>query len=387
MDISRFGRKAFFALSALVTLTGAFPDAAMASGNLRWGFVNKEGEMIIQPQFLEAGMFSEGLAPVKTDAGWGYLDRSGKVVLEGFDQAEVFSEGLAAVKIPSSGPLVEKLGKDSAELWGFIDSSGKFVIKPQFQDAGPFREGLAAVASGGKYGFIDRDGTFEIKPQFDLACNFSGDRAAVLINEQTGSLSLKVGEDIYRVKGGRWYYINKKGEAEAGMFEDCGAYVDKLAPVAAGKYQGTARPDRWGFINDKGRYVIKPSYNDAHAMSEGKAAVQVGTWKSMGKGIRSWEPGKWGYVNKSGKTIIKAEFDGADPFSEGMAAIKMNGKWGYINEDGDIIIKPRFAGNLAFKEGLAAVVVDKSQVQDQTKVQVDDQDQDQDQNDDQVDDE
>ncbi|HMP50939.1 MAG TPA: WG repeat-containing protein, partial [Candidatus Melainabacteria bacterium] len=193
MDISRIGRRALFALSGVVTIAVAFPDAAMASDNLRWGFVNKEGKMIIQPQFLEAGTFSEGLAPVKTDAGWGYLDRSGKVVLEGFDEAGVFSEGLAAVKIPSNGPLVEKFGNDSAALWGFIDSTGNFVIKPQFQDAGPFREGLSAVASGGKYGFIDRDGTFEIKPQFDLACNFSGNRAAILINEQTGSLSLKVG--------------------------------------------------------------------------------------------------------------------------------------------------------------------------------------------------
>ncbi|EAI9641912.1 WG repeat-containing protein, partial [Campylobacter coli] len=51
--------------------------------------------------------------------------------------------------------------------WGFIDRSGKFVIKPKFDSVGKFSEGLAGVKLNGKYGFIDKSGKFVIEPKFD----------------------------------------------------------------------------------------------------------------------------------------------------------------------------------------------------------------------------
>ncbi len=51
--------------------------------------------------------------------------------------------------------------------YGFIDKNGDFVIKPKFDDAWYFREGLAAVELNGKYGFIDKSGKIIAKPEFD----------------------------------------------------------------------------------------------------------------------------------------------------------------------------------------------------------------------------
>jgi len=48
-----------------------------------------------------------------------------------YDDARDFSEGLAAVRVG---------GK-----WGYIDRSGKMVIPPRFLRAEPFRGGLAVV--------------------------------------------------------------------------------------------------------------------------------------------------------------------------------------------------------------------------------------------------
>ena len=39
---------------------------------------------------------------------------------------------------------------------GFIDKTGKCVIEPQFEWASSFLEGLAAVAEEGKVGYINR---------------------------------------------------------------------------------------------------------------------------------------------------------------------------------------------------------------------------------------
>jgi hypothetical protein len=48
-------------------------------------------------------------------------------------------------------------------------------VKPQFDDAMPFSEGLGAVRIGdeesGKYGFIDKKGNYVVNPQFDAVAS------------------------------------------------------------------------------------------------------------------------------------------------------------------------------------------------------------------------
>lgn len=74
---------------------------------------------------------------------WGFIDKAGNVVIKPqFGSAAEFFEGLAAVQFPSYGK------------WGFIDKAGQTVIEPQFLSPGfnhwsgsgiGFSEGLAAV--------------------------------------------------------------------------------------------------------------------------------------------------------------------------------------------------------------------------------------------------
>ena len=65
----------------------------------KYGFIDKSGKVVIEPQFDDVGPFSEGFAGVEKDGKWGFIDKSGKVVIEPqFDDAEPFSEGLAKVR-------------------------------------------------------------------------------------------------------------------------------------------------------------------------------------------------------------------------------------------------------------------------------------------------
>ena len=87
------------------------------------------------------------------DKKFGYIDRNGVIVIPAqFKRAENFSDGLARVMI--------------GEKSGFIDRNGKIVIPIKFDEnrVGDFSEGLARVEIDGKHGFIDLKGNMVISP-------------------------------------------------------------------------------------------------------------------------------------------------------------------------------------------------------------------------------
>ena len=132
-----------------------------------------EVQYAIKPQFEDARPFSEGLASVKIEGRWGYIDKTGEYVIRPqFDDVKLsFEDGLALVAI----------GRGEGK-WGYINKVGEYVINPQFDDAWPFSEGLALVAIGrgeGKWGYINKVGEYVINPQFDDAWPFSEGLARV----------------------------------------------------------------------------------------------------------------------------------------------------------------------------------------------------------------
>lgn len=88
-----------------------------------------------------------------------YIDHSGREVRRPFlvEQVSNFSEGLAAVR-PG------KIFGGCSEKVGYLNTQGEWSIKPQFDGARDFSEGLAAVNRGGKchmggkWGYVDKNG-------------------------------------------------------------------------------------------------------------------------------------------------------------------------------------------------------------------------------------
>jgi hypothetical protein len=105
----------------------------------KWGYVDKNGVIVITPQFDYAGQFSDELALVQQNGMYGYIDRIGRLVIAlQYKYASSFSEGLAVV-----GNRDDK-GFDHFELY-FIDKQGKQAIAEKFALAGDFFKGLAHV--------------------------------------------------------------------------------------------------------------------------------------------------------------------------------------------------------------------------------------------------
>ena len=116
------------------------------------GYIDKTGKIIIEPSNTKAFDFSEELARVEKWVGTGeplrrYINKTGKIIIDlksDFTDSGNFSEGLT---------FVRRNGK-----YGYIDKTGKIVIKPQFEWPSDFSEGFAYIKKNGKYGFINKSG-------------------------------------------------------------------------------------------------------------------------------------------------------------------------------------------------------------------------------------
>jgi WG repeat protein len=87
---------------------------------------------VIEPQFADVGEFSEGLAWVTSFSGkFGYIDMSGKMIIKPkFDEVKNFAGGLALVAVRRKGKIVVSHGNESkAFKYGYVNSKGKYVWK------------------------------------------------------------------------------------------------------------------------------------------------------------------------------------------------------------------------------------------------------------------
>ena len=61
--------------------------------NEKWGYVDLEGEIIIEPEYENAKSFSEGLAAVYVDLWWGFVNEENKIVIKpAYLNADYFNE-------------------------------------------------------------------------------------------------------------------------------------------------------------------------------------------------------------------------------------------------------------------------------------------------------
>lgn len=113
----------------------------------KWGILTANGEQLAEVKFDSVGVFHDGLAVVKAAERYGYIDRSGAIVIPiQWMTAYDFSEGLAALRVDK-------------KHFQFIDTAGTVVIKSKKYDSvGRFRNGVCRVVKGGKVKWIDTKG-------------------------------------------------------------------------------------------------------------------------------------------------------------------------------------------------------------------------------------
>lgn len=142
-------------------------------------------------------------------------------------------------------------------LWGYVDTKGKYVVKPKFELAYTHYDGLALVQLAGKVGFMNPKGELVIKPQFESGADFLGGRAQVKT-------------------GGKWGFIDKTGKfvvpptAKEFSYPLCAE-----APPAFWLHRTKGDNNKYGFKTEDGKFAIPPIYEDVGFFGEGLAPVAV----------------------------------------------------------------------------------------------------------------
>lgn len=361
-----------------------------------WNYINKKGEIIItlpskytdvskfhngsakayrkngvyilidkkgnkkEPQeelFLDNGEFKDGDCSDK----YGFKNEGGKFVIKpNYDDAREFSEGLAAVRLGDKYDddcLLTESGK-----WGFINTKGKTVIPFQFYAVLPFKEGLAlTVTSEKKVGYINKKGEWKIKPVYDDGSSFYGGFARVFIDNKFGVIDT-TGKDVLPVKcssfrtyedgteiyqyNGKYGFIKMEHIITQPIYDYVWGFSEGLA--------ATWLNGKCGFINRTGEVVIGHQYEK---LGQGENLYHANDYKlKFSQGLCSVRKnGKWGFINTNGEVIIPFQFNNIGGFTEDLAPVSIEGKWGFVNKNGELVIPAKYDDVSNFNKGFAKV--------------------------------
>jgi len=287
-----------------------------------WGYMNKKGELVIKAQFEEAYPFSNnGLALVYLDGGYGFINTKGRYVVNPmYVDARPFEEDAELA-------VVKRNGK-----YGYVDDEGDEEIFCQFDEAYSFHSDLALVKQGGKYGYINDDGKFVINPIYDNAYNFNDNGVGAVGKLVDGVL--------------KYATINTKGKLLSEF---------SYSNVLIGEDKVFAFDGEFYYLfNLRMKQLFKTEYQIAGLEAGG---IKLDPFADLDEKLIAFKnaDNKYGFLNLKGKVIIPAEYDIVGNFNDGLAKVKKDGKYGYINTDNELVILNRFDFAYDFKNGYAVV--------------------------------
>ncbi|MEU8313189.1 WG repeat-containing protein [Micromonospora sp. NPDC048887] len=207
------------------------PVATFDEEQRLWGYADADGEMVIAHRYAEAQPFHEGLAWVRRPEAsrWALIDTSGAALIEannGYRSVLPFSDGLSWVSM------------DGKSRWMAVDRMNIVKIPPGYEEARPFRNGLAAVRQNGGWGAVDLAGEVVVPTRYHRigtpladgreADGFTADGLAVVelagrrgVVDRTGRVVVTPAYPtvvvhpvafLFAAESGRWGALDRRGE-------------------------------------------------------------------------------------------------------------------------------------------------------------------------------
>jgi hypothetical protein len=267
------------------------------------------------------------------------------------------------------------------------------IIKPQYELANPFSEGIAIVVKGkatnashpvrtdGSQSMVVRSRVVRRKQVLvgGSTGDLFSDEAARLANKEI--LLIDPNGNVVLSRNLSELPLNINGRFSEGLIEADDptthkvGFVDKTGKfVIEPKYRQAApfseglarvavienREEKLGFIDRTGRFVIPPRFNTDADFSRNSTDFSE-KLASLTEGLRptATTAEKSLYIDHLGEIVLFTDFFYAGPFRNGIAAVydAEKKKWGYIDKSGSLVIPLQFDIAGDFHDGLALVAI------------------------------
>lgn len=244
------------------------------------GYAQKQSNdslsIVIDVTYDEAGPFSCGLASVRntecTDSKceYFYINKSGKKAFDAvFNYATDFYRGLAIVGVGNC--------EEDECKYGVIDKRGKYVLLPVYDFIDEPSEGFYVAEKNNRFGFINLKGEEEISIKYENALPFKQGLAAVQLS-------------------GNWFFIDNTGAQKfINRFTDVSSFSDSLCAA-------TQDGITWGYIDMSGSFVIQPQFESAEDFVNGYGVISKKEKDPKNKNFFISQRYK---IDKSGKILEK----------------------------------------------------------------------------------
>lgn len=247
-----------------------------------YAFFDTAGQKLFATKY-ECTPFSEDVSVVKTERGYGFMDKTGSLVSTSlYLEARNFKEGLAFVK--------------TAEGFFFINKEGKIVLR--CGEASDFQEGLSVYRNMSGFSYVDQTG----KERFSInAKQARGFRCGVATIEKQMYQWIMVGPT--------GQLITPYGYAYLSEFNENFAIVKKQTN------------SRYTYIDKNGNDVIFNCYYGKDNIGNGLAIVRNSR-------------NLYGFIDGTDKVVVPCIYDLAEDFKDGFARVTLKGKSFYITKQG-----------------------------------------------------
>lgn len=328
-----------------------------------FGWMDYQGSIVYEPEYESLGLFKEGLSLVSKFGKYGYVDKGNQIVVPliydaGFD----FEQGRAIVEKDGKSGIIDRTGKllfpidfedigqfsdgliyaTRDSIYAYYDKYGVQRFDSVFQEAFSFVDGMALVQVRGKQTYIDLEGNYIIPPIYEQLSKFT-DSLFIFEEDEYFGLVHRNGKVIVAAKydeigklnnqraivllDGKIGYINELGvEAIKPTFEEFPNFMDNGRFF--GKYAKVRLKNKYGIIDQNGKWVVPASYLDLG---------EVSTMIAFTKGK------SWGYIDLQNKVIHAPKFDYAESMTSGLAVAELLVQQGMINVKGEWIIPNKFS--------------------------------------------
>src|SRR6186713_3131215 len=112
--------------------------------NGKYGFSDAAGKEVIPAKYDSAGTFRNGYAVIKLKNKFGYAFQNGRV------------SGLKYDTVWVTDPLFPSIGLKGKK--GAMDTAGREIVPPLYDEVKKIRNGYAIVLLGDKYGVVNQKG-------------------------------------------------------------------------------------------------------------------------------------------------------------------------------------------------------------------------------------